>query len=460
MFPSWISHLTQYLLLCPLLALTVSSCNSLESPSTYSINGQVINSFGSGIEGIRVYYNASDFVLTDEQGNWTISGLSGSNTIEAVDSGYTFTPREFQVEEPNRAFTFQADRIASETERLVFNWFNQLQMSNGLLESTEGSNIVSLYDNALAAMVFMLNGRYTQAERIFDFFEDRIDTELLAGNGGFSQFRDRNGNPNNHRWMGDNAWLLIALNNYKALTNRTKYDALTSGIADWLISLQDSDGGLFAGYAVDNSRLNFKVTEGNIDAFNAIEGYTSFHSDLLEFLENDRWDATDQNLVAWVGNPRFLYALDLHSWGFAIFEDYPVSSLSSAQRFLNTQVATVTNEQITGYCFDEDQDAVWIEGTGQMALAFHLADMENEGDLYLEEMEKVLIHSVNFVNASSFPYASNLGTTYGGDVLWEGADTNPAISGAAWYLFARYGFNPFAVQRDKDIPEEDKFWVN
>ena len=347
----------------------------------------------------------------------------------------------------------------SENEIRIFNWFDNQQLSNGLLESVEDGNIVSLYDNSLAAMVFMLRDDYTKAEKIFDFFNARISTELTNGVGGFSQLRDRNGVPFNHRWMGDNAWLLIALNNYKERTGNSTYDSLAIGISNWLQNLQDTDGGLFAGYSPDNTLMNYKVTEGNIDAFNAINGYSDFHSQLLTFLENDRWDNADKNLVAWPGNPPYLYALDLHSWSYAMFNDYPISSLTTAERFINTQTAT-NDSLITGYCFDEDKDAVWLEGTGQMALAFGIAGMQNEKAFYLNEMERVLIQSSTHQNAAGFPYASNLGTTYGSDILWNGADNKIAISGGAWYLFAKLDFNPFEIGRDKNIPLLDKFWIN
>ncbi|MEO0895350.1 MAG: hypothetical protein AAFY71_02945 [Bacteroidota bacterium] len=360
-------------------------------------------------------------------------------------------PLEDPIETPTPPPTF------SQTEIQIINWFENQQLSNGLLESVERGNIVSLYDNALAALVFMLKEDYNKAEKIFDYFNGQIESELRKDVGGFAQFRDSNGVAGNHRWMGDNAWLLIALNNYKAQTGNTTYDLLSKEIADWLISLQDSDGGLFAGYNASNFRLNYKVSEGNIDAFNAIPGYTDFHVQLLDFLEKDRWDETDRNLVAWPTNPPYLYAMDLHPWSYMIFEDYPISALTSADRYVNTQ-STVTGSLITGYCFDEDKDAVWLEGTGQMATAFGLADMEEEKEFYLAEMEKILLASSFFPESSGFPYASNLGTTYGTDPLWKGAESNIAISGGAWYIFAKQGFNPFEVGRKKEIPVSDIFW--
>jgi len=354
----------------------------------------------------------------------------------------------------------EEEELLTETEAQVLNWFNNQQLSNGLLESSENGNFVSLYDNALSALVFMIYEDYEKAEKIFDFFNGRIHSELTNGVGGFSQFRDRNGVPTNHRWMGDNAWLLIALNNYKARTGSNTYDNLALEIKNWLQSLQDTDGGLYAGYNADNSLMNNKVTEGNIDAFNAIENYTTFHVQLLDYLKNNRWDSADKNLVAWPTNPTYLYALDLHPWSYLIFEDYPITSLTTAQRFLTTQTATINGLEITGYCFDEDKDAVWLEGTGQMALAFSFAGISNKKELYLVEMEKNLIESTMHSDSSGFPYSSGPGTTYGASVLWDGADTNITISGGAWYIFAVNNFNPFEVGRDKNVPVSDKFWSN
>ena len=201
-------------------------------------------------------------------------------------------------------------------------------------------------------------------------------------------------------------------------------------------------------------RLLYEAFRDGLD-----NSYTIFHSELLTFLENDRWDNADKNLVAWPANPPYLYALDLHSWSYAMFNDYPVSALTTAERFLNTQTAA-NGSQITGYCFDEDKDAVWFEGTGQMALAFGIAGMQNEKEIYLNEMESGLMQSTTHQNAAGFPYASNLGTAYGSDVLWDGADNKIAISGGAWYLFAKLDFNPFEIGRDKNIPALDMFWTN
>jgi hypothetical protein len=429
-------------------------------PTPYTVRGIVTGPVGNGLANIEVYYNQSDLVLTDENGEWQIANLSGSNTIFPDDKSYSFSPATYRVNQELNNILFEATQVAFGNETLIINWFNNQQLPNGLLESTENGNVVSLYDNALAAMVFMLYDELERAESIFNFFNSRMESELLSDVGGFSQFRDRDGVPSNHRWMGDNAWLLVALNNYKEITGSSRYDILSAGISSWLRNLQDTDGGLFAGYDADNALLNYKVTEGNIDAFSAVVGYDNFHGDLLNFLGNNRWDDADNNLMAWPDNQDYRYAIDNQTWAFCVFVGYPHSAIYSADRFASSQIATVNGIRLSGFDIDEDKDTVFIEGTGQMALTLRLIGEEVESNYYMAELEKVLIASPSYDNASGFPYASNIGTGFGDTPLWTGADTEIAISGGAWYLFAKNNFNPFAVGRNKEIPLVDIFWPN
>ena len=353
------------------------------------------------------------------------------------------------------------EHIPTARETQILSWLQQQQLANGLLESTENNNTVSLYDQSLAAMTFMLHNEVDRAEMIFDFFNDCRESELNQGVGGFSQFRDRNGIPGGHRWMGDNAWLLIALNNHKALTGRSEYDALRADLSTWLQALQDtSDGGLWAGYNAQNQRLSYKVTEGNIDAFNAISGYTPFHQELLHFLEIHRWNLEDQTLLAWPENPPYAYAVDCTSWAYCLFPNYPHSSLGAAQRFLNTQTSTLTGNSIEGYDIDEDRDAIFMEGTGQMALAWKLSGNSFQYERFIAELDKGFVLSTAHPESGGFPYASNPGTAYGSDPYWNGADTEIAVSPGAWYLFALRGYNPFGVERQKNMPDGEQFWRN
>lgn len=343
----------------------------------------------------------------------------------------------------------------------IYSWLCSMQNENGLILSSENGKYISLYDNALAAITFTRFGDYNRAEKIFDFFNARLDSELNQFPGGFGQLRTADGIPVENaprRWLGDNAWLLIALNNYHHLAKNNKYEALSSVLSSWIISLQDDDGGLWGGYNANGSRIS-KIAEGNIDAFNAIAGYTEFHKRLLEYLKNVRWDSNLKELIAWADNPAYRYALDLYSWSYCIFEDFPIEVISNAKKFETRQKSTVARKTIHGYCFDEDRDVIWLEGTGQMIVALQKARNTDRALLFLNEMKKNFVQSSLFPGTYGLPYTTNSGTSYADDKLWEGADTNPAVSSTVWYLFASLSFDPLAIGYQKNIPSEDKFWL-
>ena len=335
-------------------------------------------------------------------------------------------------------------------------WLENIQLKNGLLTSVESGNNVSLYDNALAALAFIATGHYDRAEAILDYFNSRVKSELCNGTGGYYQFRSVNGVPSGNRWLGDNAWLLIAINNYAAKVDPDRYSTMQKELDGWIRSLQDTDGGLWGG--TDGAKVIAKNTEGMIDAYCAVCGYDDFHKNLLSHLRTKRYDNRDGLLVSWPGN-KYKYALDNHSWGYCTFEDFPTSVLDKASMYLNTQKTTVGGITVTGFAPDIDRDIVWLEGTGQMVVAYRKAGDKANADKYLAEMKKTLIPSRAYENCSGLPYSSNPGTTYGSSQLWTGADTNICVSSTTWYIFALLGFDPMEVTYSRGTPAADKFWL-
>ncbi|WP_405267791.1 hypothetical protein [Cellulophaga sp. Ld12] len=337
-------------------------------------------------------------------------------------------------------------------------WVSTMQEDNGLFQSSEYSNSVSLYDNALAILLFTAQNDFEKAERTLDYFDARVTTELEHEKGGFYQFRNKQGENARRTWLGDNAWLLIAINNYHHYAKNQKYEVMAAALTKWIISLQDSDGGLWGGYDTDGSRIH-KITGGIITAFNAVKGYNTFHKNILEYLNINRWDVSDNVLTAWPENPTYNYALDLHTLGYGILEDYNTNVLENAARYTTTQMATISLNTITGYCFDEDKDVIWLEGTAQMAVAFSTAKKTTESQMLLAEIEKSFISSNLNGNAKGIPYTTNHGTSYGAGILWDNADLTPALSATIWYIFAKQDFNPFTIQKSKNVPQEERFWL-
>ncbi len=199
-----------------------------------------------------------------------------------------------------------------------------------------------------------------------------------------------------------------------------------------------------------------KVTENMIDAFNAVPGYDDLHRDLLGYFAAQRWDPVNQVLVAAPGS-FYQYALDDISWGYCALEDFPVASLSFAEATLSATHRAASGLDVSGFCIDVDRDDVFLEGTGTMVVAFQKAGLTEKADTYLKEIEKAILPAAG--GTAGIPYATNIGTGYGPDLLWYGADTAPCVSSAAWYVFGKAGFDPMAVGHSKSIPAEDKFWL-
>ena len=338
----------------------------------------------------------------------------------------------------------------------VKKWVYSMQHTSGLMESAEDTNFVSLYDNALAALFFIQEDEKEKAEALMDFYNSKIDDEVLV-NGAIYQTRTINGNEAQTLWMGDNAWLLIAINHYRKTYDSDRYDRLGKHIEKWLRSLQNMDGGLKGGIRANGLEMP-KVTEGIITAFNAVPGYDDFHKNILKFLKNERWDSTAKVLMAWPENPKYAYAMDVHSLSSIIFPDLAENTLLEANRYMNQQVMTMKRTTITGYGFDEDSDVVWLEGTAQMAVAFRNINRNDLAKKLLANLDKSMLLSTKLLNAKGLPYATNDGTGYGSTQLWQHAHTRPALSSSLWYIFATTDFNPFALGNDKKIPEADTFW--
>jgi len=308
-------------------------------------------------------------------------------------------------------------------------------------------------------LVFLADGDIVRAEMILDYFDQRLETEFYGNNGGFFQFRELSGENGSRIWMGDNAWLLLAINNYHEITNSTKYEELAFELENWLRSLQVEDGGLKGGINEDGTLIP-KVTEGMITAYNAVPGFDDFHMGILRFLEEQRWDVDEEVLITQTQNPAYDYALDLYSLGYMILEDYPVEVLTKANRFLNSQTSTIHGEVISGYCFDDDKDVVWLEGTAQMAMAFNAAAQTANSQEIILNIEETFINSATNENAIGIPYTTNYGTNFGASNLWDHTDITPTISSSAWYLFVKSSFNPFQLGKNKGIAAEYKFWTN
>lgn len=361
-----------------------------------------------------------------------------------------------RLDEEIETASHKKDEKSQYFEEAFVHWIGNRQQASGLMESTEISNFTSLYDNALAAIFFIQEDRRENAEKIFDYYYAIQETELPL-TGGFYQFRKSDGSDAERVWMGDNAWLLIALNQYATKYRSGKYESLSLQLENWIRSLQLENGALRGGTNSDGTEIP-NVTEGMITAFHAVKGYDTFHKNMLDFLKKNRWDEELGLLMAWPENPEYAFALDVLSLSKLIFNDLSDDVLFQANKFLNDQTATLSGEMVSGYCFDQDKDVIWLEGSAQMAVAFNSIERFDISENIMENIEKTVIQSSMTENAKGIPYTTNFGTSYGSNELWDHTDITPALSSTLWYYFAKTKFNPFDTGKKDMLPTADKFW--
>lgn len=410
------------------------------------------------LQGIEVLINDSVVGYTDHLGTYTIQELSSLDSLRVSDPDFTFTREKYWTSGPQFSYRFSAHKRQSAKDSAAISFLLSLQNSNGLLPSIEGGGLVSTYDQALAVITFCKTGQLQEAENILDYFESQRVSELESGLGGFHQFRSTSGVPTGNRWMGDNAWLLIAVSTYHATVSQgiRKYYELEGALHRWLASLEDPYGdGLYGGYLPNGDTIH-KITEGNIDAFVAFGNNNDLNSSILRHLEADKWDPIDGNLMAWPTNPSYKYALDCNTWAYCAFPEYPESARDNLDKYEITTTSAITGELISGYCFDEDQDVLWFEGTGQVAVMHWVAGDHQAAKEVLAELEKGWVTTPN--GEQGLPYAANHGTGYGATDLWTAASTDPCISSTAWYLMASNRYNPLGFRKFFPTEAQPIFW--
>jgi hypothetical protein len=144
----------------------------------------------------------------------------------------------------------------------VLNFLQLLQdsVSSGLVPVSEGSNTSTTYPSAMAAIAFVGASEFDRARKVFDAFSALGDPcATCQCPGGFQQFRlastgdpDPSFDPNdpNDFWIGDNAWLLIAIKYYRRQTGDSRYDVLIDHLKDWFVCIQKNTPppGIYAGY--------------------------------------------------------------------------------------------------------------------------------------------------------------------------------------------------------------------
>lgn len=317
----------------------------------------------------------------------------------------------------------------------------------------DSNNRSVTYDQALAAMAYTY--RRTDAplaKKVFDVYKSKFDAGGFAGFHNEYQWDNPNTIKDFNRTTGPNAFMLLALVHYKNVTGSTLYDPMMAGIANWLLSLQDADGGIRFGAGDSN-----KSTEQNFDTYAAFRAYAKLTgnntyntaaNNVFKWLSTEAYNGTRFNVGELAnGSPNTDKALDVYSWAPLALSSYTNVMALVDTDFRNTKNSATTGLDVDGYDFSgppgppyglaPDKDAVWLEGTAGMALAWKFIGNETNYNHFIGEMEKAVF--VTGTETQGMAYATNIGTAYG----FSMDASHAAISSMAWYIFAKRNFNPF-----------------
>lgn len=329
----------------------------------------------------------------------------------------------------------------------AYTWLKNHQDENktGIVGNQEGDNFAGLYTNALAAICFLHQGDVDRAERIFDFYARHFEREFAPGGdtpGGFPQFADAGTGElrrDTDRWVGDNAWLLIALNHHHRKTGKSDYAAMREGVARWLISLQDAEGGIAAGFN-KNGPIGHHSTEGNLDCYAALIDYPKERASVKHWLDTKMWVAADRRFKT--GSTVEDSALDTCSWALgALGKQYAVTFDYAEKTWSRTDTTDATKATVSGFGDKHGSTRIWLEGTGEMVVAYQVAGREKDAARYLAELEKAMIASPKWPDLVGLPCHTS-------DQPWEGGTRLIFVPSQTWYLLASWGFNPMAEPKE------------
>ncbi|MFN8493183.1 MAG: hypothetical protein U0350_36605 [Caldilineaceae bacterium] len=307
----------------------------------------------------------------------------------------------------------------TETDEAIYCFIKGLiRPETGLVTSLEDEHFTTVYKNALAAMAFMHQGDLSDAKRIFDFFASRVSEPF----GGFYQSWDPySGQPdtNSERWAGDNAFLLLALNQYAGLVGSSEYQDLTRHLREWLSAQADSCAAIHAEGAANSfaalapagsNRENWEVLTKLFRCFSADVNYAGVA------------DHTVRGSLVF-GDIRGFKQLD----SFSVAEPWCVDPSKVVQAFAdNNAPDRHINVEISAQLLLAGE--LWQQSLGSM-----------QPSKLQSELEKLWLPSKSNATCRGLPYRVV-------DTQFTNACSQPIIDPTIYKLFTNWRFNPFAPQ--------------
>jgi hypothetical protein len=374
--------------------------------------------------------------------------------------------------------------LSHKKTELMYNWLKKNQsVHTGLVNSYEGDpeleNFAFTYDQALSILNFVDKGDYANAKRTIDFFV-------------FKARKNQGGYLNAYNvdsgyvleWTahaGPNAWLGIGMLKYIEKTKNMDYLKYVMPIAEYILALQDAEGGIRGG-----EDLTWYSTEHNVDCHSFLRmmytvtnnsRYKLASDKILEWMKKRVYIKAENRI--WRGKNDSKIATDTVSFGIpaigpkALYaNDMDPEKLIQYMENTTKVTTTFTNNKglvlkITGFDYTDPakigrKGVISSEWTAQMVTTYQvMADYFKakdqkkyeyynlRADFYNNELEKMLISLDSAKgDTAGLPYSTgHVDTGHG----WQ-TPKSPfviSIAGTAYTLLARYKNNPFCLDKEK-----------
>lgn len=362
----------------------------------------------------------------------------------------------------------------------VYNWIkNRQDLISGIVLSYEGDKnlekVCFTYDQALAAITFIIFDDTLRAKKILDFYNQHLEKEDIYNayytNGSVFEYVSHS---------GPNAWLGLAALTYVKKTQDKQYLNIAQKAADFLIKMMDKEGGIIGGPTV-----TWYSTEHNLDAvafFNLFyeltndKKYLNYANKITGWL--NRYSYTDQGPFINRGKGDSTIATDTYAWSVTALGPDSLKALNmnpdSILEFAieNCEIETKFfrgegEVKVRGFDFAKFKNTarggvISGEWTAQMILSFEImADYYRDKDpvkyneyikkslFYFNELQKMLITSPSKIGREDpcLPYASSesADTGHGWRTPW-GSKTG-SLSSSAYFLIAYSGYNPLTAKQ-------------
>ncbi|WP_321575633.1 beta-1,3-glucanase family protein [Paenibacillus guangzhouensis] len=351
-------------------------------------------------------------------------------------------------------------------------------------DATNRKQIAYTYDQAVAAIAFMLKGDRVRAEKVL--------TKM-------SQFQDADGSWINSYWwnngygeeirkhVGPVAWMVMAYMTYEKKYGDLRFQPNVKKALDWAVTFQKANGGISGGrtqWDVPNTWTDevWTSTEHNEDMYNVLKYYANVFQDrttiynnaadgVKNFLDNVVWnDSLKRWNGGWKNNTNLIdpnVPLDVNPWGvlsmgltgtrdykqsLAFVDNANGTGTVADPKYVHTLDYDGTN-MMTAYDFDWEYDCaeavtptgqpngnkcadIWFEGSAFMSTAHYMNGNTAKANAILDELIKKQGTSGTLLGG--LPYSlKGSNNNY-----WKMSQEN-CVSSTGWLIIAIARYNPF-----------------